>query len=396
MRRLPAWFVRSGTSTGLLLTRSALPLVPCQWQPILAPAMGSPDPVYARQLNGMGSGISSTSKVVVVGPPSSSSSPSPSHNSPFPSTSSSATPIDAEFTFVQVGIRDGSLDLAGTCGNMTAIVGPAVWDLGLVPASRIASSVSYDPISHTRWATLRILNTNTGKVVLSRFKLDGSPLMYDPWGDYAMDGVPGTQSPITLSFLDPAGAKTGKALPTGNPVDELLLADGSRIKASLVDVGNPGVFITASSLNLDSTTAAALTPSSIESNSPLKARLEQIRQAGALAMHLDPKTESVPKVVLLLPPSARTSAQTDIQCLAMSMGQAHKAVPLTLALCLGAASQMDGTLAAELVGGANKAVVRIGHPSGVVDVGTTVRGGRIEEAKLLRTARVLMKGEVYY
>ncbi|TFB00838.1 Putative isomerase YraM [Trichoderma ghanense] len=388
MRRLPAWFVRSGTSTGLLLTRSALPPVPCQWQPILAPAMGSPDPVYARQLDGMGSGISSTSKVVVVGPP--------SHPSPPPSStssSSSSPEIDAEFTFVQVGIRSGTLDLAGTCGNMTAIVGPAIWDMGLVPPSRVPSSVSYDPVSRTRWATLRILNTNTNKVVLSRFRLDGSPLMYDPRGDYAMDGVPGTQSPITLSFLDPAGAKTGKALPTGNPVDQLLLSDGSRIRASLVDVSNPGVFVTASSLGLDS---ATLTPSAIEANAPLRARLEQIRQAGALAMHLDPKVESVPKVVLLLDPSARSSAQTDIQCLAMSMGQAHKAVPLTLALCLGAASQMGGTLAAEMMGGEKKDVVRIGHPSGVVDVGTTVRGGRIEEAKLSRTARVLMKGEVYY
>ncbi|KAL6877995.1 DUF453 domain-containing protein [Trichoderma longibrachiatum] len=389
MRRLPAWFVRSGTSTGLLLTRSALPPVPCQWQPILAPAMGSPDPIYGRQLDGMGSGISSTSKVVVVGPPSSSSS---SSQTPL-SAQHNPEAVDAEFTFVQVGIRTGTLDLAGTCGNMTAIVGPAIWDMGLVPPSRIPSAISYDPVSRSRWATLRILNTNTNKLVLSRFKLDGSPLMYEPRGEYAMDGVPGTQSPITLSFLDPAGAKTGRALPTGNPVDELLLEDGSRVKASLVDVSNPGVFITASSLGLDS---ANLTPSAIESNAPLKARLEQIRQAGALAMHLDPKVESVPKVVLLLDPSARISAQTDIQCLAMSMGQAHKAVPLTLALCLGAASQMDGTLAAEMMGGERKDVVRIGHPSGVVDVGTTVRRGRIEEAKLLRTARVLMKGEVYY
>jgi 2-methylaconitate cis-trans-isomerase PrpF len=277
---------------------------------------------------------------------------------------------------------------------MTAIVGPAIWDMGLVAPSRIPSAISYDPVSRSRWATLRIRNTNTNKLVLSRFKLDGSPLMYDPRGDYAMDGVPGTQSPITLSFLDPAGAKTGKALPTGNPVDELALADGSRVKASLVDVSNPGVFVAASSLGL--LDAANLTPSAVEANAPLKARLEEIRQAGALAMHLDPLVESVPKVVLLLDPAAKVSAQTDIQCLAMSMGQAHKAVPLTLALCLGAASQMDGTLAAEMMGGEKKEVVRIGHPSGVVDVGTTVRGGRIEEAKLLRTARVLMKGEVYY
>ncbi|OPB41549.1 hypothetical protein A0O28_0082690 [Trichoderma guizhouense] len=396
MRRLPAWFVRSGTSTGLLFSRASLPPVPCQWQPILAPAMGSPDPLYARQLDGMGSGISSTSKVVVVGPPSSSS---PSASSGAASGSGSdvgPSAVDAEFTFVQVGIRDGTLDLAGTCGNMSAIIGPAAWDMGFVPPSQIASRVSYDAATRSRWATLRILNTNTNKVVVSRFQLDGSPLAYSPHGDYAMDGVPGTQSPITLSFLDPAGAKTGRALPTGNPIDELHLPDGSRVKASLVDVSNPGVFITTSSLGIDDSTAATLTPSLVEANPSLKARLEQIRQAGASAMHLDPKIESVPKVVMLLPPTAKKSAETDIQCLAMSMGQAHRAAPLTLSLCLGAASQIDGTIAAEMMGGKKKSVIRIGHPSGVVDVGTTVKDGRIEEAKLLRTARVLMKGDVYY
>ncbi|RFU77050.1 duf453 domain protein [Trichoderma arundinaceum] len=396
MRRLPAWFVRSGTSTGLLFNRASLPPVPCQWQPILAPAMGSPDPVYGRQLDGMGSGISSTSKVVVIGPPSASGS---SPGSPRPASGvgpNGSSSVDAEFTFAQVGIRDGSLDLAGTCGNMSAIVGPAAWDMGILPQSRIPSIVSYDAATRSRWATLRILNTNTSKVVVSRFKLDGSPLMYCPQGSYAMDGVPGTQSPITLSFLDPAGAKTGRALPTGNPVDELTLADGSTVRASLVDVSNPGVFITASSLGLDDAMAANLTPAIVEADAALKSRLEQVRRAGASAMGLDPKIESVPKVVMLLPPSAKKSPQTDIQCLAMSMGQAHKAAPLTLSLCLGAASQLDGTIAAELMGGEKKDVVRIGHPSGVVDVGTTVRDGRIEEAKLLRTARVLMKGDVYY
>ncbi|KAL6823025.1 PrpF protein [Trichoderma sp. SZMC 28015] len=399
MRRLPAWFVRSGTSTGLLFSRASLPPVPCQWQPILAPAMGSPDPLYARQLDGMGSGISSTSKVVVVGPPSSSSSSLSSASAGAASGSGSDVGpgvVDAEFTFVQVGIRDGTLDLAGTCGNMSAIVGPAAWDMGFVPPSQIASRISYDAATRSRWATLRILNTNTNKIVVSRFQLDGSPLAYSPHGDYAMDGVPGTQSPITLSFLDPAGAKTGRALPTGNPIDELHLPDGSRIKASLVDVSNPGVFITTSSLGIDDATAATLTPSLVEANPSLKARLEQIRQAGASAMRLDPKIESVPKVVMLLPSTAKKSAETDIQCLAMSMGQAHKAAPLTLSLCLGAASQIAGTIAAEMMGGEKKSVVRIGHPSGVVDVGTTVRDGKIEEAKLLRTARVLMKGDVYY
>jgi 2-methylaconitate cis-trans-isomerase PrpF len=243
-----------------------------------------------------------------------------------------------------------------------------------------------------KWATVRFLNTNTNKLMLSRFKVAGEPLRYCHEGDYVMDGVPGAASQITMSFVDPAGAKTGKALPTGNSVDELQLPDGTTVRASLVDVGNPGVFVSTESLGLAD--HMALTPPLVEANAALKARLEAIRRAGASKMGLDPQTESVPKIVLLFPSSG--SADVDIRCLALSMGQAHKAVPLTLALCLGAASQLPGTIAADLVAGEAKSTVTIGHPSGTVDIGTVIEDGKIESAQLLRTAKVLMKGDVYY
>lgn len=395
LRSFPAWFVRGGTSNGLVIRRDALP-PPGQWHTVLAAAMGSPDPEHARQLDGMGSGISSTSKIIIIGPPSPASSASSLGGSG--SSSSSGGRVDVEFTFVQVGIRDGTLDMAGNCGNMSSIVGPAAWDMGLVPAAASSHAVELDS-DGVHWATLRLFNTNTRKVMVSRFKVDGSPLVYCPEGDYSMDGVPGAHSKITMSFLDPAGAKTGRALPTGNPIDQLELPDGSTIPASLVDVGNPGVFVATSSLGLDDTSAAALTPQSIEADVPFKTLLEHIRRAGASKMGLDPNTQSVPKIVLLLPASARQRGSfpdTHIQCLAMSMGQAHRAVPLTLALCLGAAVQLPGTVASKLVDGSVGDTVRIGHPSGTVDVGTTVRDGKIEAAQLLRTGRVMMKGEVYY
>jgi 2-methylaconitate cis-trans-isomerase PrpF len=73
-------------------------------------------------------------------------------------------------------------------------------------------------------------------------------------------------------------------------------------------------------------------------------------------------------------------------------------VPLTLALCLGAAVKMPGTIPNQLVAQENvqAPVVTIGHPSGKVDIGTTVRDGKIISVDLLRTARVLMKGDVFY
>ncbi|KAI0110490.1 hypothetical protein GGR51DRAFT_511403 [Nemania sp. FL0031] len=264
-----------------------------------------------------------------------------------------------------------------------------------------------------REALVRIFNTNTSKILHARFRVAGNPPVYCPAGTYAMDGVPGKQSRITLSFIDPAGAKTGKALPTGNPVDVLALPDGSDVRASLVDVSNPGVFVALEDLGLGHLGPEALTPAAVEADVELKERLENIRRAGAARMGLDPDVQSVPKIVLLFPRGSDDTegrdgsdeAGVDVRCLAMSMGQAHKAVPLTLALCLGAAANIDGTVTTEVrrrkgkrdgSGETSSSSVVIGHPSGTVEIGATFKDGEIISADLHRTARILMKGEVYY
>ncbi|KAK0718348.1 hypothetical protein B0T26DRAFT_647279 [Lasiosphaeria miniovina] len=395
-RSFPALFVRGGTSNGLVILREHLPPA-SEWPSVLASAMGSPDG-NGRQLDGMGSGLSSTSKICVL-------------------SASSRPDSDVEFTFVQVGIRDGSLDMAGNCGNMSSIIGPVSLDEGLVEDPRILEEAASDSCSHpddmartastatatattTTTALVRIYNTNTAKLIHARFPVTGDPPRYYAKGDYAMDGVPGTGSKIVLSFLSPGGAKTGQTLPTGNPVNNLTLSDGSTIQASLVDVSNPGVFVRASDVVPDSLGGLdKLDPAAVEANPALKARLEQIRRAGAARIGLDPNTESVPKIVVVFPPSpARKNPGINIQCLALSMGQAHKAVPLTLALCLGAAALLPGTIPCELalVAAAKGGVITIGHPSGSLDVSTTIRDGHVLSAELHRTARVLMRGDVFY
>ncbi|KAI0195373.1 hypothetical protein EV127DRAFT_420810 [Xylaria flabelliformis] len=241
----------------------------------------------------------------------------------------------------------------------------------------------------------------------ARFRVQGEPPVYCPTGQYSMDGVPGTQSRITLSFVDPAGAKTGRALPTGNAVDVLELPDGSAVRASLVDISNPGVFVALDELGLGHVSPDTFHPAAVEADEMLKERLEMIRCAGAALMGLDPKVESVPKIVLLFPRNLKKGHggedkdEVDIRCLAMSMGQAHKAAPLTLALCLGAAVNIDGTIAAQIRRKrdncrGNSSSVVIGHPSGTVEIGATFEDGNIVSADLHRTARVLMNGEVYY
>ncbi|KAK4240005.1 PrpF protein-domain-containing protein [Achaetomium macrosporum] len=291
-----------------------------------------------------------------------------------------------------VGVKDGTLDMAGNCGNMLSIVGPVSFDDGPFLLGRVEE----DPESGARTGVVRILNTNTSKVVVSRFPVSGDPPRYCPDGDYEMDGVPGKHSMISLSFLRPGGAKTGQTLPTGNSIDILTLPDGTAVEASLVDVSNPGVFVRLSDLGIRN--PAYLNPPAVDTNTALKVRLEQIRQAGACMMGLDPRTESVPKIVVVSPPNiAQQSPGVNLRCLALSMGQAHKAVPLTLALCLGAAARLPGTIPNQLtVGTVEGDSIVIGHPSGTLDVGTKVEDGEVLSAELYRTARVLMRGEVFY
>lgn len=288
-----------------MIHRKDLPEDPSKWQPILSAAMGSPDS-YGRQLDGMGSGVSSTSKICVV-------------------EKSSRAEADLDYTFVQVGIKDGSLDMAGNCGNLSSAVGPFGFNEGLL------HSVHDTTNPEDRTVTIRIFNTNTSKLIHTTFSVtkDG---MYDPFGEYTIDGVPGSGSRITMSFVDPAGSKTGKALPTGNPIDTLDLGNGESIQASLVDVANPGVFILASDLGVP----GDITPTSLESMKDIMERLERIRRQGTSMMGLDPNIQSVPKIVMVSKPNdAAAQDGTHIVCRALSMQQPHKAAPLTLALNLG-------------------------------------------------------------
>ncbi|KAK3295524.1 PrpF protein-domain-containing protein [Chaetomium fimeti] len=270
--------------------------------------------------------------------------------------------------------------------------GPVAFDGGLSEHCQIET----DPQTGERTAMVRIFNTNTRKVVHSRFRVSGEPLSYSPMGTYEMDGVPGKQSQIHLGFINPGGAATGKVLPTGNQIDTLRLPDGGTIEASLVDVSNPGVFVRVSDLGVQN--PASLDPATVEADAALKVRLEQIRQAGASMMGLSPNTQSVPKIVLVFPPEVtQQSRGVHIKCLALSMGQAHKSVPLTLGLCLGAAARLPGTIPNQLAVGADGSdTIVVGHPSGKLDVAAKVKNGEVLSVDLSRTARVLMTGSVFY
>ncbi|KAI9732865.1 MAG: hypothetical protein M1834_003804 [Cirrosporium novae-zelandiae] len=372
--------MRGGTSNGLMINGSTFPEDKSQWQPILSSAMGSPDP-YKRQLNGMGSGISSTSKVMVV-------------------EKSIRDDADIDYTFVQVGIEDGSLDMAGNCGNMSAAVGPFALNEGLLEAPSLETrSDGYN------YTTIRMFNTNTGKMINSTFKVSSSDpqtMKFDDSGTYGIDGVPSLSSKIALSFDNPGGSKTGLVLPTGNPVDTIQrlpvrqpnVLEILYPQVSLVDVATPGVFVNASTLNIDT----SVPPTELESNKRVMIDLEHIRREGATIMGLDPNIQSLPKIVLLSKPTnAAAKEGVHINCRALSMGQAHRAMPMTMALNLAAACKLKGTVPNQIVSEFDiDDTIVIGHPSGKLEVGVDMDGDTIRSATIYRTARALMKGDVFY
>lgn len=371
---IPSTFMRGGTSKALMIRAEHLPADRAEWVDLLCSAMGSPDG-YGRQLNGMGGGFSSVSKVCVV-------------------SKSDRKDADVEYTFVQVQVRDHALDMSGNCGNMLSAVGPFAVDEGLVP-------VAGDE------ALVRIYNTNTSKIIHARFPVSDGQSVYV--GDLEIPGVTGTGAPVRLDFIEPAGATTGKFLPTGSVLDVLTLADGTKIEASLFDVANACAMVRARDVGL---TGYEL-PAELDSRPEVLARLAEIRIAASLAMGVgkDPEEAArkrhVPFIAFLSP--ARHFVSTsgaeikevdmDFNARIISSGQPHQALPLTATLCLSVAAQFEGSVACEMGGHASGKTVRIGMPSGILTAGAIIEeqdGSRMPASgAIFRTARRLFKGEVY-
>ena len=344
-------------------------------------AIGSPDP-NGRQLDGMGGGISSLSKVCVIGLP-------------------TRDGADVDYTFAQVSVKDEAVDYSGNCGNMSSAVGPFAVDEGLVTAGDAAGE-----------ATVRIHNTNTHKLIVAHFLLDGGRAAVD--GDFKLSGVAGSGAPVRLDFLEPGGAGTGRLLPTGNPA-ESSISTVREIEVSMVDAANPCVFVSAEALG----TNGIEMPEELEANGELLRRLDAIRIAASLRMGIAKTAEaaaripSIPKVAMVAPArAARTLAgerlaagEADVTVRMISIGQPHRAVPLTGAMCLAVASRIEGTVVNRLArpSGSPDDPVRIAQPSGLTVVGAAVgraidRGRDAwfaERATVYRTARRLMEGWVF-
>lgn len=378
--RIPAVFMRGGTSKGVFFHAHDLPQDPAARDALLLRLMGSPDP-YGVQIDGMGGGSSSTSKVVVM-------------------ARSQRAGHDVDYLFGAVAIEAGMIDWSGNCGNLSAAVGPFAIAQGLVDAPRDGA------------ATVRIWQANLGKTILATVPMRDGEVCES--GDFMLDGVAFPSSEVRLAFLDPAGGDTDSGatlFPTGNPIDELRVPGFGRVEATFIDAGNPAVFVDSTVLGL---TGVELREH-VNGDAALLARAELLRAHAAVAMGLAPDEATAtrdrpatPKLAFFARPRSYRAADgrevraesIDLLARIFSMGRLHHAMTGTGAIAIASAAAVSGTVVARLLPGAGATPgLAFGHPSGITrveaDVSRVDGVWTIRRVALSRSARVLMTGHVH-
>ncbi len=383
--KIPATYVRGGTSKGVFFKLTDLPAAAQQpgavRDAILLRVIGSPDP-YGKQIDGMGGATSSTSKSVILA-----KSSKPDH--------------DVDYLVGQVSIDKPFVDWSGNCGNLSAAVGPFAISNGLVDAARVPQNGT---------ATIRIWQVNIQKTIIAHVPITNG--VVQETGDFELDGVTFPAAEVQLEFLDPAdegeGDGGGAMFPTGNLVDDLLVPGVGTFKATMINAGIPTVFVNAKDIGYSGTELQ----DAINGDGKALAMFETIRAHGAMRMGLIKSLDEAatrqhtPKVAFVAPPASYTASSgksvqaTDIDlCVrALSMGKLHHAMMGTAAVAIGTAAAIPGTLVNLAAGGGTRPAVRFGHPSGTLRVGAeaTQENGEwvVKKAVMSRSARVLMEGNV--
>ena len=380
MRKFRTVFMRGGTSKGCLFHKSDLPADRAEWDEIFLQVMGCPDP---KQIDGMGGTVSSNNKIVVI-------------------WKSEQPDVDIEYLVGQVIVGKRQVDYKSNCGNMTAAVPAFAVEEGLVDI--------VEPIT-----TVRMLNINTNKYINVTVPIDPETHTFAQDGDCEIAGVDGTAAELKVDFLNPAGAKTGKLLPTGNVKDVLDIPGFGKLEATILDVSNPIVLVRASDIGMKGTEL----PEEVNSNKEVSDLLEKIRGTACCMMgfakDLKDATDrqpGVPKVGFVRTPVSFTDIEKkevaedkmDICARVISVFKCHKACPLTAASSIAVAAFLPGSIPAEAMGPVKggQTTVRIGHPSGVMTMVPTVvfhgenpADAEIPGVAVQRTARRIMDGTVY-
>jgi 2-methylaconitate cis-trans-isomerase PrpF len=373
LRRVPCTVVRGGTSKGVLFRERDIPADPAERERLILNVMGSPDP---RQVDGLGGADTLTSKAAVVGP-------------------SADSDVDVDYTFGQVSVDEAHVDFEGNCGHISAAAGYFAVEAGYVEPD--------EPVTRV---TMRNTGTNARMVVEVPVENGRS----QSTGEFQISGVPRPGARVNVGIVRPGGGKTGATLPTGSPRDEARI-DGQTIRCSLVDAGNPCLFVRATDLGLTGTES----PDDVDTDEELLDAVEALRTEFAVESGLA-ESERVaretntllPLVVFVAEPTDYTAfggervPADDISLVARMVfnRRLHKAYAGTGSVCTGVASQIDGTVVSEVARSTDPAGGRqrltIGHTSGTMDsLVDRDDDGDVREVLFRRTARRLMDGTAY-
>ena len=385
--RIPATYMRGGTSKGVFFRLEDLPEAARVPGPardaLLMRVIGSPDP-YGKHTDGMGGATSSTSKCVIVGPAT-----QPGH--------------DVDYLYGQVSIDTAFVDWSGNCGNLSTAVGPFAIASGFIDPARLPENGTF---------AVRVWQANIGKTIVVHVPIANGEVQET--GDFELDGVTFPAAEIVLEFMDPsddgdAGPQLRNGMfPTGNLVDDLDVPGVGTLRATMINVGIPTIFVNAADVGY----AGTELQDAINGDPKALAMFETIRAHGAVRMGLiddiaaAATRQHTPKVAFVAPPAdyasssgkAITAGDIDLNVRALSMGKLHHAMMGTCAVAIGTAAAIPGTLVNAAAGGGDRSAVRFGHPSGTLRVGAEARevDGRwtVTKAVMSRSARVLMDGAV--
>lgn len=341
--------MRGGTSRGPFFNAADLPVdIPTRDKVLLA-VMGSPD---RRQIDGLGGAHPLTSKVGIV-------------------SKSSKPGVDLDFLFAQLQPDKDTVDTTPNCGNMLAAVVPFAIETGLVKAQGATT-------------TLRVLTLNTDMQCDITVLTPGGHVEYA--GDARIDGAPGTSAPITINFLDTAGSVAPGLLPTGNVVDVI-----EGIRVTCIDNGMPLVMFKAADVGR----TGYETVEQMNGDTELKARIEKLRIACGHAMQLgDVTKKNYPKMTLIAAPKTGGSISTR----SFIPHVCHDAIGVLAAVTVATACVLDGSVTQGIaaVPKGNVKKISVEHPTGEFSVEIEVDPANpqnVTRAALLRTARLLMKGD---
>ena len=346
--KIPCVIMRGGTSRGPCFLAQDLPSNSRDRDEVLLSVVGAG---HALQIDGIGGGNPLTSKVAIVGP-------------------STRPDADVDYLFVQVAVLKRTVDTSPNCGNMLSAVGPFAIEKGLVKALDGRTYV-------------RIHNVNTGKVVEAIVQTPRHVVTYE--GDTCIDGVPGSAAPIFMKFLDVAGAKTGKLLPTALARQVI-----QGVTVTCIDAATPLVLIKASDLGK----TARESPAELNADADFMRRLEEIRLIAGEAMGMGDVSRSViPKPVLL----GKSHTERGISVRYFMPHACHTALAITGAVGIATACLTNGTIAADCVSNAIPPFKLIlEHPSGKLELEIEPRSeGEPPSISVLRTARRIFDGYAY-